>query len=185
MKFGFIAKHRSVRPVVWHREAKALGSSRDPLRGGAPGRSSTRSRTTKVRQLIASARTYGARRLVDVLADGVSCGLYKIERLMRANALSGRGLRASWPAEGRRFKPVAGRTHLDRQVLGRSAEPQMDRRLHVRLDGRGLALRRGSHRSVPAPRRRLVDEGRDGDGDVERGPSWGTCCCIMPICLAL
>ncbi len=36
----------------------------------------------------------------------------------------------------------------------------MDRRLHIRLADRGLALRRGRHLSVLAPRRRLVDEGR-------------------------
>jgi putative transposase len=38
-----------------------------------------------------SARTYGARRVWrDVLTAGVFCGLHKIERLMRANALRAR-----------------------------------------------------------------------------------------------
>jgi putative transposase len=37
---------------------------------------------------VASARTYGARRIWrDVLEAGFSCGLHKIERLMRAQAL--------------------------------------------------------------------------------------------------
>ena len=37
---------------------------------------------------MASARTYGARRIWrDVLEAGFSCGLHKIERLMRAQAL--------------------------------------------------------------------------------------------------
>lgn len=39
----------------------------------------------------ASDRTYGARRVWhDVLAEGVSCGLHRIERLMRAQALRAR-----------------------------------------------------------------------------------------------
>ena len=46
-------------------------------------------------------------------------------------------------------------------VHGGPAQPQMDCRLHLCLDGRGLALRRRGDRSVFAPRRRLVDEGRD------------------------
>ena len=43
----------------------------------------------KVRSsFVASSRTYGARRVWrDVLADGISCGLHKIERLMRGEAL--------------------------------------------------------------------------------------------------
>jgi HTH-like domain len=71
--------------------------------GRALGRELTRTLTAKVRaSLVGSARTYGARRVWrDVLAEGVSCGLHKIERLMRANALPG-AASASWPAEGRR-----------------------------------------------------------------------------------
>ena len=56
--------------------------------------------TPKVRaSFIASSRTYGARRVwrdvptaraVAVLGEGVSCGLHKIERLMRAQALRAR-----------------------------------------------------------------------------------------------
>lgn len=41
----------------------------------------------------ASDRTYGARRVWrDVLDDGLACGLYRIERLMRIDALRARGL---------------------------------------------------------------------------------------------
>lgn len=40
---------------------------------------------------VASDRTYGARRVWhDVLAEGVSCGLHRIERLMRAQVLRAR-----------------------------------------------------------------------------------------------
>ncbi len=40
---------------------------------------------------IRSARTYGARRVwPDVLEAGLSCGLHKIERLMRTSALRAR-----------------------------------------------------------------------------------------------
>ena len=46
-------------------------------------------------------RTYGARRVWhDVLAEGVSCGLHRIERLMRAQALRARPRR-------RRLSPLA------------------------------------------------------------------------------
>ena len=48
--------------------------------------------TTNVRaSFVGSVRTYGARRVWrDLLADGISCGLHKIERLMRVNALRAR-----------------------------------------------------------------------------------------------
>ncbi len=43
---------------------------------------------------VASDRTYGARRVWrDVLAEGVSCGLHRIERIMRENALRARSRR--------------------------------------------------------------------------------------------
>ena len=58
----------------------------------------------KVRSsFVASARTYGARRVWrDVLADGVSCGLHKIERLMRGEAL----------------RAELGRGHAKRSLVG-------------------------------------------------------------------
>jgi putative transposase len=57
-----------------------------------------------------------------MLAEGVSCGLHRIERLMRLQALKARPRRA--------------RPHL----RGACSEPQMDRRLHLCLDGRRLTL---------------------------------------------
>ena len=92
MKFGFIAKHRGTWPVRWLCEA--LGVSRGGFHGWLTRPRSARARsdeilTTKVRaSFMASGRTYGARRVWhDVLADGTACGLHRIERLMRLQAL--------------------------------------------------------------------------------------------------
>ena len=49
---------------------------------------------------IGSDRTYGARRVWhDVLADGVTCGLHRVERLMRALALRARPRRRGRPLD--------------------------------------------------------------------------------------
>ncbi len=55
----------------------------------------------KVREsFIGSARTYGARRVWrDVLAEGIDCGLHRIERLMRAQALRARPRRRGLPKD--------------------------------------------------------------------------------------
>jgi putative transposase len=51
-----------------------------------------------------------------VLADGASCGLQKIERLMRANALRARSRRRSLPKdEGERSTSAVAPNALDRQ----------------------------------------------------------------------
>jgi len=92
MKFGFIAKHRGIWPVAWL--CAALGVSRSGFHAWLGRSPSARSRSdeavgAKVRaSFLASDRTYGARRVWhDVLAEGISCGLHRIERLMRAQAL--------------------------------------------------------------------------------------------------
>ena len=130
MKFGFIAKHRSVWPVAWLCEA--LGVSRSGfhawLHRGPSARTIVDEKlTTKVRtSFIASARTYGARRVWrDVLADGASCGLHRIERLMRANALRARPRRRGLPKdEGERSNLSVAPNALDRQF---SADQPMPR----------------------------------------------------------
>jgi putative transposase len=55
----------------------------------------------KVRaSFLMSDRTYGARRVWrDVLAEGVACGLHRIERLMRAQALKARPRRRRLPSD--------------------------------------------------------------------------------------
>jgi putative transposase len=62
----------------------------------------------------ASDRTYGARRVWhDVLEEGLICGLHRIERLMRQNALKARPKRRGKPVE--RWGTIGHRRqHLDR-----------------------------------------------------------------------
>src|SRR5881394_1034167 len=66
---------------------------------------------------LGSDRTYGARRVWhDLLAEGVSCGLHRIERLMRLQALRARPRR-------RRLPPDRGERHaIAPNVLDRSFE---------------------------------------------------------------
>ena len=92
---------------------------------------------------------------------GFSCGLHKIERLMRSQAL--RAATQARPAERRRRTLGLGdRAECARSpVHGGPAQPQMDCRLHPCLNSRGLALSRRGDRSVFAPRSRLVNEARD------------------------
>ena len=92
MKFGFIAKHRGIWPAEWLCEA--LGVSRGGFYAWLTRPRSQRSRSdeelgAKVRaSFLASDRTYGARRVWrDLLAEGIACGLHRIERLMRLQAL--------------------------------------------------------------------------------------------------
>ena len=104
MKFGFIARHRGIWPVAWLCEALDVSRSgfHAWLRRGLSARAQADEElTTKVRaSFVGSARTYGARRVWrDLLADGVSCGLHKIERLMRANALRARPRRRGLPKD--------------------------------------------------------------------------------------
>ena len=114
MRFAFVAKHRHIWPVSWL--CDALDVSRSGFHawlGRAPSRRSREDEEigAKVRaSFIASARTYGARRVWrDVLADGVDCGLHRVERLMQAQAFR-RGLPKD---EGQRLA-VAAPNVLDR-----------------------------------------------------------------------
>ena len=121
MKFGFVAKHRGTWPVRWLCEA--LGVSRSGFYGWLTRPRSARARsdeelTTKVRaSFVASGRTYGARRVWhDILADGGACGLHRIERLMRTQALRARPRRRGLPADtGTRAIGALAANVLDRQ----------------------------------------------------------------------
>jgi putative transposase len=121
MKFGFIAKHRSIWPVAWLCEA--LGVSRSGFhawlaRGPSARALADEALAQKVREsFVASARTYGARRVWrDVLANGVCCGLHKVERLMRAQGLRARPRRRALPKdEGERLVSTVAPNVLDRQ----------------------------------------------------------------------
>jgi len=120
VKFGFIAKHRGIWAVEWM--CGALGVSRGGFYAWLRRPPSERSRTdealsTKVRaSFIASDRTYGARRVWhDLLAEGVSCGLHRIERLMRQHGLKARPRRRRLPPDlGERQASAVAPNVLDR-----------------------------------------------------------------------
>jgi putative transposase len=87
MRFAFMAKHRGIWPVAWLCEA--LDVSRSGFHAWLHRVPSKRTRDdetigAKVRaSFTGSDRTYGARRVWrDVLAEGIDCGLHRIERLM-------------------------------------------------------------------------------------------------------
>jgi putative transposase len=119
MKFAFIAKHRGIWAVAWLCEA--LGVSRSGFHAWLTRAPSRRAREddeigAKVRAShIGSYRTYGARRVWhDLLAEGVSCGLHKVERLMRAQGLRARPRRRGLPKDHGDRSVIAGNV-LDRQ----------------------------------------------------------------------
>ncbi len=69
---------------------------------------------------MGSDRTYGARRVCDdVLADGISCGLHRIERLMRQQALRARPRRRGLPKDTGERSVIAANM-LDRQFTADS-----------------------------------------------------------------
>ena len=123
MKFGFIAKHRGIWPIGWLCEA--LGVSRSGFYAWLSRPPSRRAPADeelsgKVRaSFLASDRTYGARRVWhDLLAEGVICGLHRIERLMRLQALRARPRRRRLPSDAGERQPTAVATN----VLDRSFE---------------------------------------------------------------
>ena len=76
---------------------------------------------TKVRaSFIASYRTYGARRVWhDVRAEGQSCDLHRIERLMRQQALNARPRRRGLPMDDGQRSVIAENV-LDRQFSAKA-----------------------------------------------------------------
>ena len=120
MRFAFIAKHRGIWPAAWL--CGALGVSRGGFHAWLTRARSARSRSdedlgARVRaSFLGSDRTYGARRVWhDVLADDVSCGLHRIERLMRLQALRARPRRRRLPADpGERRANAVAPNVLDR-----------------------------------------------------------------------
>ena len=120
MTFAFIAKHRGIWPTGW--VCEALGVSRGGFYAWLTRAPSARARADeallpKVRaSFLASDRTYGARRVWhDMLADGVSCGRHRIERLMRQQALRARPRRRRVPADtGTRSMTAVAPNVLDR-----------------------------------------------------------------------
>ena len=119
MKFGFVAKHRGAWPV--NLMCEALGVSRGGFYAWLTRPRSRRSLSdemlgAQVRQsFVRSDRTYGARRVWhDVLEQGQTCGLHRIERLMREQALRARPRRRGLPKDRGERSAVADNV-LDRQ----------------------------------------------------------------------
>jgi len=104
MTFAFVAKHRHIWPVSWM--CDVLGVSRSGFHAWLKRPISARaSYDAKLvleidKSFKASDRTYGARRVWrDVLEDGLACGLHRIERLMRQNAMRARPKRRGKPKD--------------------------------------------------------------------------------------
>lgn len=119
MKFGFVAKHRGAWPV--NLMCEVLGVSRSGFYAWLTRPRSQRSVDDEVlgarvhQSFVASDRTYGARRVWhDVLALGHRCGLHRIERLMRVQALRARPRRRGLPKDRGERSAVADNV-LDRQ----------------------------------------------------------------------
>ena len=119
--FGFIAKHRGIWPVAWM--CDALGVSRSGFFAWLARPPSARTKSDEAigarvrRSFLDSDRTYGARRVWrDVLADGFCCGLHRIERLMRLQALKARPRRRRLPPDtGERIAGAVAPNVLDRR----------------------------------------------------------------------
>lgn len=73
-------------------------------------------RAARQSSFLTSDRTYGARRVWhDLLAEGISCGLHRIERLMRQQGLKARPRRRRLPADlGARQASAVAPNVLDR-----------------------------------------------------------------------
>jgi len=119
MRFTFIAKNRGIWPVAWM--CGALGVSRSGFHAWLTRAPSRRARDdeeigAKVRAShVGSYRTYGARRVWhDLLAEGILCGLHRIERLMRQQGLRARPRRRGLPKDQGERSVIAGNV-LDRQ----------------------------------------------------------------------
>jgi putative transposase len=120
VKYGFVATHRGIWPVAWLCEA--LDVSRSGFHAWLTRPRSLRSRTDEVlsRQVgssfAESDRTYGARRVWhDLLAAGTACGLHRVERLMRLQALRARPRRRGLPPDRGERSADAAANLLDRQ----------------------------------------------------------------------
>jgi putative transposase len=119
MRFAFIAKHRGIWPVAWM--CGALGVSRSGFHAWLTRSPSQRARDDEVigarvrASHVGSYRTYGARRVWhDLLAEGIYCGLHRVERLMQAQGLRARPRRRGLPKDQGERSVIAGNV-LNRQ----------------------------------------------------------------------
>jgi putative transposase len=120
MKFGCIAKHRGDWPLAWM--CGALKVSRGGNRAWMARPRSLHSQQEEVLEgkvrasFIASDQTYGARCVWhDLLALGLVCGLHRVKRLRRGQALRARPRRRRLPADlGQRMPGCIAANVLDR-----------------------------------------------------------------------
>ena len=121
MRFAFVAKHRGIWPVAW--ACKALDVSTSGFHDWLNRRPAKRTVENETllcvirRSFHDSDRTYGSRRVWrDVVAEGLSCGLHRVERLMHQNALKARPRRRKLPSDtGLRVINAIAPNILDRQ----------------------------------------------------------------------
>ena len=104
MRFAFIAKHRHIWPASWLCDVLDVSRSGFHAWLNRPTSShdihDAKLVTAIETSFKASDRTYGARRVWrDVLEEGLACGLHRIERLMRLNALRARPRRRGKPKD--------------------------------------------------------------------------------------
>jgi len=127
VKFAFIATHRGIWPTAWL--CGALGVSRGGWYAWRTRPPSARAKAQEAllatvrASFVASDRTYGARRVWhDVLAEGLACGLHRIERLMRHHALRARPRRRRVPSDtGVRSTNAVAPNVLDRTFTAAAA----------------------------------------------------------------
>ena len=121
MKCGFIVKHRGSWPTAWLCEA--LGVSRGGFYAWLTRPRSQRAYRDEVlgakirTSFLQSDRTYGARRVWhDLLAEGETCDLHRVERLMRRDALRARPQRRRMPIDsGTRSPSMVSPNVINRQ----------------------------------------------------------------------
>ena len=119
MSVALGAKHRGIGPVAWM--GGGLSVERSGFHAWLTRSPSRRARDdemigARVRAShVGSYRTYGARRVWhDLLAEGISCGLHRVERLMQAQGLRARPRRRGLPKDQGERSIIAGNV-LDRQ----------------------------------------------------------------------
>ena len=129
MKFAFIAKHRHLAGQLAVRPAGGLALGLSCM-AEPPSRSDRAILDAKLVAAIdtglkASARTCGARRVWhDVLEVGLICGLHRIERLMRRNALKARPERRGKPGDDGERSVIADSEPVNATGPGEPANPR-------------------------------------------------------------
>jgi putative transposase len=104
MRFAFIAKYRHIWPVSWLCEVLEVSRSGFHAWFNRPSREraihDAKLGDAMCKSFKDSDRTYGARRVWrDVLEEGFTCGLHRIERLMGVNGLRARPRRRGLPKD--------------------------------------------------------------------------------------